>query len=149
MLARAGTRYMRWSPRKVKLARSIDRIASTPWYWCGAGGMDSHASSVSSATTPSMSAATYAPANRLASACSVASSGRGALPRPASSRWLFSVARARCRVPLIAVWLVLSMLATSWLSNPSTSRSTSVAAWRGGMRCRAAIKASSTASVVW
>ena len=45
----------------------MDRIAAMPWYWCGAGGMASQASSVSSATTPSMSAATYASAKRRAS----------------------------------------------------------------------------------
>src|SRR5215831_2488885 len=84
--------------------------------------MDSQAPSVSSATRALTSAATYASAKRRARARSSAAPGLGGRPWSASSRSRFIAARARCRVPLTAVWLVLSMLATSPLAKPSTSQ---------------------------
>ncbi len=72
-------------------------MASGPWYSSVTGGIVNQASSVSSATTPSMSLPEKAAANRAATSRSRAEWGSGARSRSGLGSRAAIVARARCR----------------------------------------------------
>ena len=131
-------------------ARSVKNsaIAARPWYSSGSGGMVSHASSVSSATTRSMSALSNASTNRPTSSRSRAERGTGARSASRPGRRASSVALARCRALFTDVSLLSSMSATSAARKPITSRSTSAARCRGGSCCSPATNARASDSLV-
>ena len=120
-------------------------MASRPWYSSVIGGIVNQASSVSSATTASMSLAANAVANRVATSRSRAERGSGARSRTGSR--LAMVVLARCSALLTEASLLSSMSAASDARNPSTSLSTSTARCRGGRCWTAVTKASVIASL--
>ena len=98
-------------------------------------GIVNHASSVSSATTPSTSPPANAAAKRSATCRSCAERGNGARSRPGPGSECAMVARARCSALFTDASVTESMVATSTDRKPSTSRSTRTARCRGGRRC--------------
>ena len=87
----------RWRPdrrRHAALVRRNSAIGARPTYSCGAGGIASQASSVSSATTPSTSPAVSAVAKRRARSCSCVEPVGGDV---VEGRFSATALRARCR----------------------------------------------------
>ena len=95
-LARTGTNRYRRGSRHLRISRKKPAIASRPWNSIVTGGMVNHASSVSNATTASMSSSANAVANRPATSRSRAERGSGARSRPGPGSRCAIVARARC-----------------------------------------------------
>lgn len=144
--ARVGTiTYVR--PSRIAMVRRKSPTAATPWYSSGSGGIVSHTSSVSSATTASTSPASKARAMPSRIRRSRAEPGSGASSRPAPGNCASSPARARLSALFTALSLVPSVPATSAARNPSTSRNTSTARCLAGRCCSAVRNASDTASL--
>src|SRR5215813_9379782 len=98
---------------------------------------------------PSTSALSNALLSRSTSRCSAAEPGGGAGSRRGDDCWWrSSAARARLSALVTDSSVVSRMSAASRAWNPSTSRRTMAARWRGGSSCRAVMSASDIDSIV-